>query len=546
MADDKLIQAPTVAPDTADAIMPVASTSEPAPAISSHADKAAQFIVEHGEVTFTYEEERAVLKRIDMRILPLILGAYFFQQLDKSSLSYVSIFGIMEDANLKSIEYSWLGSILYLAQLIFQPLAALLLVKLPTGKVMGTAVVCWGACAAIMAACTNFGSLLAMRFLLGSFEAMIAPSCLAVTQMWWRRSEQTLRASYWNAMNGVTFVVGSLVTYGLGHVASDRIYRYQTIFLFCGGLTVVFGAAFLVLMPDSPMEARYLSEREQAVAVERLRANQMGVASRRWRWDHVRETFADLKTLLWFLLIVAISIASGGISTFGNLILKDFGFTNFNAILFSMPTGVIQVVIIIGSAWVATRIGRKGVVITALACLPTIGTVLMLTVPRSEGNKGVLLLGYYLVQCLGAITPMVYTWSAQNTGGDTKKKTSSAMMFMGMCTGNVIGPLLYNTKDAPLYRPGLIADLVMFITVGVLGILIPMYLMLLNRWHAKKREELGKQANMVDESMVRRGNMQESKAAELEQNEQATRNIEDDNGLNDLPDLKNEDFIYVY
>ncbi|KAI2626087.1 MFS general substrate transporter [Hypomontagnella submonticulosa] len=544
MADDRPKQ-PAVA-DATDAITPVQESTERVHAVNSRADKAAQFIAEHGEVTFTYEEERRVLRRIDLRILPLILGAYFFQQLDKSSLSYVSIFGIMEDANLKSTEYSLLGSILYIAQLIFQPLAAFLLVKLPTGKVIGTAVICWGACAAIMAACTNFGSLLALRFLLGTFEAMIAPSCLAVTQMWWRRSEQTLRASYWNAMNGVTFIVGSLVTYGLGHVVSDKIYRYQTIFLFCGVLTVLFGIVFIIFMPDSPMEAKYLTEREQLVAVERLRANQMGVASRQWKWDHVKETFTDFKTLLWFILIVAISIASGGISTFGNLILKDFGFTNFNAILFSMPTGAIQIVVIIGSAWVATRIGRKGLVITGLACLPTLGTVLMLTVPRNENNKGVLLLAYYLVQCLGAITPMVYAWSAQNTGGDTKKKTSSAMMFMGMCTGNIIGPFLYNTRDAPLYRPGLIGNLVLFVTVGVLGLLIPMYLMYLNRWHAKKREELGKQANVVDESMVRRKDMQESKAVELEQNEQATRNIEEDNGLNDLPDLRNEDFIYVY
>lgn len=73
-----------------------------------------------------------------------------------------------------------------------------------------------------------------------------------------------------------------------------------------------------------------------------------------------------------------------------------------------------------------------------------------------------------------------------------------------------------------------------------------MYLMFLNRWHSKKREELGKQGNIIDESMVRRKDMQGSKAVEIEQNEQATRNIEDDNGLNDLPDLKNEDFIYVY
>ncbi len=55
-------------------------------------DKATVFLEAHGtgDNSFTYEEERAVLRRIDFRILPLLLGAYFFQQLDKSSLRYVS------------------------------------------------------------------------------------------------------------------------------------------------------------------------------------------------------------------------------------------------------------------------------------------------------------------------------------------------------------------------------------------------------------------------------------------------------------------------
>ena len=301
MANDGPTPAPATAAD--DAITPAKET----PTLGTQADKAALFIAQHGEVSFDYEEERRVVRRIDLRILPLILGAYFFQQLDKSALSYVSIFGIMEDAHLTPKEYSWLGSILYIAQLIFQPLAALLLVKLPTGKVIGGAILGWGSSAALAAACTNFPSLLVLRFLLGSFEAMIAPSLLVVTQMWWRRSEQTLRTSYWNSMNGLTFIVGSLVTYGLGHIESDKIYKYQTIFIFCGVLTVLFGALFLVFMPDSPMEAKYLGEREKLIAVERLRANQMGVASRTWRWEHVKETFLDFKTYLWFILIVAIS-----------------------------------------------------------------------------------------------------------------------------------------------------------------------------------------------------------------------------------------------
>lgn len=52
---------------------------------------------------------------------------------------------------------------------------------------------------------------------------------------------------------------------------------------------------------------------------------------------------------------------------------------------------------IIGSAWGATYFQRKGLAITAVSVLPIIGTILMLTVPRTGANKGVLLFGYYLV-----------------------------------------------------------------------------------------------------------------------------------------------------
>ncbi|KAF2820423.1 MFS general substrate transporter [Ophiobolus disseminans] len=500
-------------------------------------DAAAKFLANaHIENTsFTYEEERAVLRRIDLRVLPLLLGAYFFQQLDKSSLSYVSIFGLQKDARLVGKQYSWLGSILYLAQLVMQPLAAFLLVKLPTGKVIASAILLWGSSLAIMSACTNFPSLLGMRFVLGSFEAMIAPACVATTTMWWRRSEQTLRTAYWNAMNGVTFIVGSLFTYGLGHIDSDAMYKYQIIFLFCGLLTVVYAFVILVFMPDSPMSAKYLTERERYIATERLRANQMGVQSGVWKWEQVWETFLDFKT--WCC------IASGGISTFGNLIIKDFGYTNFQSILFNIPFGAIQVVVILGSSWGATRFKRKGVAIVCVAVLPTIGIIMMLTVPRKQ--KGVLLFGYYLVSCLAAITPIIYTWHVQNTAGDTKKKCTSAMVFVGMCTGNVIGPLLYSVDDAPLYRPGLIANLAMFVLVAIIALLIPMYLALLNKRHAKRREELGKSAVRIDESMLKKTEMTQGKGMELEEGQEASA-PERDNGFSDLTDMSNEDFIYVY
>jgi hypothetical protein len=60
-------------------------------------------------------------------------------------------------------------------------------------------------------------------------------------------------------------------------------------------------------MPDSPVDAKFLNEQDKLLAVERLRANQMGVVSTEWKKEHVYESLLDLKSWFWFALIFSIS-----------------------------------------------------------------------------------------------------------------------------------------------------------------------------------------------------------------------------------------------
>ena len=96
------------------------------------------------------------------------------------------------------------------------------------------------------------------------------------------------------------------MTYGLAHI-DTHLKPYQVIFVFFGALTVGFSVVSFFLMPDSPMEAKFLSEREKVVAIERLRMNQQGVMSRHWRWEHIWESFKDIKSYFWLALIFSIS-----------------------------------------------------------------------------------------------------------------------------------------------------------------------------------------------------------------------------------------------
>jgi len=308
------------------------------------------------------ETNLRILRRIDIALLPLMLIVYFLHALDKATLSYASIFGLIDDTGLEGDQFSWLGSIVFLAQLIFQLPVALALVKLPIGKFTSIMVLGWGLTLTCMTKAHDFSSLLVARFFLGAFEASIGPSFLAITQMWWRRREQTLRVGSWYCMNGLTWVFGSLITYGLASIDSD-MKSYQIIFLFFGIVTLFFAVIMFLWMPDSPTEAKFLSDKDKILAIERLRDNQMGVMSREWRWPHFMEAVRDPKTWLWTVMIFCTSVPSNGIGVFGPLIIKSFVSDPYQTILFNVPVGVAHFTAVVSSAYVSMRWKVKGPVI---------------------------------------------------------------------------------------------------------------------------------------------------------------------------------------
>lgn len=60
------------------------------------------------------------------------------------------------------------------------------------------------------------------------------------------------------------------------------------------------------------------------------------------------------------------------------------------------------------------------------------------------------------------------------------------------------------------------------------------------------RLELGKSGHVADMSMLRKDQLKVNKAVELEHSREQKNSVEQDKGLLDVTDLKNEDFIYVY
>lgn len=193
----------------------------------------------------------------------------------------------------------------------------------------------------------------------------------------------------------------------------------------------------------------------------------------------------------------------------------------------------------LGGAWLADKIKMKGPVLMLLCIGPIAGCAILLATTREASDRALNLFAYYIISLYPGISPLIYSWSGQNTGGDTKRKVTTAMIFIGSNAGNIAGPLLFTPEEKPGYRRGLMANLVMFALLIVLfgvGMLLIKYL---NKKHAAQRVALGKPEVVIDYSMA-------DTSASMGDDDPINDESVGERGFEDTTDLKNEDFIYVY
>ncbi|KAJ4252310.1 hypothetical protein NW762_010907 [Fusarium torreyae] len=215
------------------------------------------------------EEEKKLVRKLDMVILPLMAFVYFFQYLDKSSINYAAVFGLREELRLNGEQFSWVISLFYFGQLCSEYPAAYLLSRLRITTFVGITIICWGAVEMAIGGTVNFHGIAATRFFLGFAEASVSPAFIIITSNWYRRHEHPVRVAAWISMNGISQIVGALLMHAIGG-AEMSIASWRAIFLIFGGLTSACGIVFLIMMPKDTTTAWFLSPQQRELATRRL------------------------------------------------------------------------------------------------------------------------------------------------------------------------------------------------------------------------------------------------------------------------------------
>jgi ACS family allantoate permease-like MFS transporter len=98
----------------------------------------------------------------------------------------------------------------------------------------------------------------------------------------------------------------------IGFIKGPDVWR--TFFWITGGITVVFAFIVGALIPDNPISAKFITERQKAIAVDRIRADQGGIENKTFKQEQMIECFTDPKTWLSVLFQFFFSIPNGGLT----------------------------------------------------------------------------------------------------------------------------------------------------------------------------------------------------------------------------------------
>nr|XP_019043750.1 hypothetical protein I302_08331 [Kwoniella bestiolae CBS 10118]OCF22680.1 hypothetical protein I302_08331 [Kwoniella bestiolae CBS 10118] len=419
----------------------------------------------------TDNDYKALVRKLDKRLIPILFFTYALQCIDKSCLGYASVFTLSKDLGLKGKEYSWLSSLFYFGYLICEYPTTLLSQKFPLGRFIGLAIVAWGGVLIATAGAKNFAGMAVLRFILGGFESLITPTFILINGMYYTRKEQVLRTGAWAAANGFGSMVGGIIAFGMGHVNTgiSGWKHMSSCYLH------ILGVLVFLLLPPSPMHARFLTESERVLAVHRIRSNNTGILNRHLKWSQVTlNPFEDPQGLLLFLTIFCNEVLNGGFGAFGTLTIKSFGFNSLESTLIYIPQGFINMICILFGGWLAQKIPNGRIYVSIGMLVPTfIGLLLQIVLPRS--NVAGLLTGVYLFPPFATCLFICLSLPGVNSSGYTKRITLSSYAFLGYALGNISGPFMVKTGETPAYRSVFVADIICIGLQAVFLVILRIY-----------------------------------------------------------------------
>jgi MFS family permease len=364
----------------------------------------------------------------------------------------------------------------------------------------------WGIVNMCMGFVHSYAALVALRVLLGVFEAGVLPGIVYVTSMYYKRHEYQKRMSFFFCSTVVAGAFGGLLAYAIAGLATPTMAAWRWIFIIEGAITSFLALVASFVIADWPEQTRYLTAAEKALLRRRMAAD--GGDGDACRMDTLNR-FAltriarDYKIWLAAFLYMGVSVAGLSGTFFLPTILLEFNWKAQEAQVRTIPVYVLAAGMMVLGAWASDRLRHRSGFILGGASLATVGYAMLL---NQEGKSRDYKFAAVFLVFGGAymITPMCLAWLQNNVSGHWKRSfAASAQVMIGNIAG-IIGAFIFIKTESPTYPTGYGVALGMM-WFGALCAAVMAVLMWRENRKRDRGERDGRLASLKEEDRVNMG-----------------------------------------
>lgn len=254
--------------------------------------------------------ETATYHKVGRRLIPLLFLSYVVAYLDRVNVGFAKL-GMASDLGFSDTVYGLGAGIFFLGYFLFEVPSNIILHRVGARIWIARIMIGWGLVSAATMFVTTAPAFYTMRFILGVAEAGFFPGIILYLTYWFPRTHRAGMIAAFMTAVAVAGVIGGPISgwimgsfNGLGGLAG-----WQWLFLLEGLPSAVVGVVVLLYLDNGPAMARWLTEPERALLVERLAEDER---TKEAVGDH-RTTIAGALTdpRVWILATVYFGLALG-------------------------------------------------------------------------------------------------------------------------------------------------------------------------------------------------------------------------------------------
>ncbi|KAI8142838.1 major facilitator superfamily domain-containing protein [Fennellomyces sp. T-0311] len=300
-------------------------------------------------------DEKALLRKLDWRIVPWIFILYFLSVEDRANVGYAMTMNkqqghdLATTAGLTARENNIGLGLFYVAYIVFEVPSNLIMARVNPAFWIARIMITWSIVTGCMAAISTAWHFYLLRFLLGVFEAGFWPGITYYTTLWYRPNEISSRIGVTYLAGPTSGAFGGLISAAVQLIdTKGNLYGWQWLFLISGIISIIFGVATIFYLPSKPETSKQFLTDEQLLLIRQRLAlteeehqeqeqHQKSIFSKA-DWLQVKTQLLDYKVWLFCVLYFTPVMAATSLGYFLPRIVQELGtYNSIEVSLMSIP-----------------------------------------------------------------------------------------------------------------------------------------------------------------------------------------------------------------